>query len=336
MYRCLEIAAHGLGRTAPNPLVGCVIVKDNQIIGEGFHREFGKAHAEVNAIRSVKDPELLKEATLYVNLEPCSHHGKTPPCADLIISSQIPRVVVANEDPNELVAGKGIQKLRDADVQVTTGILREQGEWLNRRFFTFHRLQRPYIILKWAQTEDGFIAPPASHHEEGVFWISGIPSRKIVHQWRAEEMGVLVGKTTVRQDNPQLTVREVKGKNPTRIVLAGNGDIPETARVLDQEAETLFYTYKKGVHKDAVLLQSETDNLPFVLKDLHQRQIQSVLVEGGHAVLSQFIEHDLWDEARIFYAPHRIKQGVRAPFISGNETGRHQIGSDTLVILRNE
>ena len=311
MRRALELAALGLGAVSPNPLVGCVIVHEDRIIGEGWHGRFGGPHAEVNAISSVTSKELLSESTLYVNLEPCAHHGKTPPCADLIISSGIKKVVVSNLDPNPLVAGKGISQLKHAGVSVLEGILESEGQFLNRRFFTFFSKQRPYIILKWAETADGFMA--RLNHDSK--WISNQSSRKLVHQYRAQEDAIMVGKNTAYYDNPQLTVRHWEGEHPIRVVLDAKISLGIDLHLFDGKVPTLCYNHLKNEKRTNLefVQGPETGFLEFVLKDLCQRNIQSILVEGGSQLLSNLLRLDLWDEARIFISLIKFEQGLEAP-----------------------
>lgn len=337
LQRCFELAVNGTGHVAPNPLVGCVVVKDGQIIGEGWHREFGGPHAEVHAIVhaiQAAGEASLHESTLYVNLEPCAHHGKTPPCADLIIARGIKKVVISNRDPFEAVNGKGIEKLRAAGIDVSSGILEKEGAFLNRRFFTFHKKHRPYIILKYAQTSDGFIAP--SSPDPNKRWISGPLSKKIVHKWRAEEAAIMVGSATAVNDNPQLTVREWKGRNPVRIVIDRIGVLPARLHVLDQSVPTLVYTTHSRTNEpnlEYIQLADDPDFLNRLLGDLHRRNIQSVIVEGGRRLLQLFIDKGYWDEARIFTSRNSMTEGIPAPAITGNIRQEETIGDDRLTHL---
>lgn len=334
MQRALELAANGLGRVSPNPLVGCVIVHDDTIIGEGWHEQYGSPHAEVNAIHSVKDPSLLPYATLYVNLEPCSHHGKTPPCADLIVEKNIGRVVIANGDPNPLVTGRGIRKLQESGIAVEQGVLEQEGRQLNRRFFTFMEQQRPYIILKWAQTQDGFIARENFDSK----WISNELSRKLVHKWRAEEDAVMVGTHTALYDNPRLNVRDWEGRDPVRIVVDKDRKVPVASHLFDQSQSTLCYNAietRSDEYNQFIQLDFSSDIIPQVLKDLHRRKVQSVIVEGGARLLTAFITGGWWDEARIFTGTQHFGNGIAAPDITGQETDRLSIEEDTLQVLVN-
>lgn len=328
LLRCLELASGGLGHVAPNPLVGCVIVRNNRIIGEGFHRQYGGPHAEVNAVHAVKEPELLRGATVYVNLEPCAHYGKTPPCADLLIRSQVKRVVIGTVDPFEKVAGKGIEKLRSAGIEVTTGVLEEACNHLNRRFFTFHRKQRPYIVLKWAQSRDGLIAPLSGSKQ-----ISGEISRRLVHKWRSEEAAILVGKNTAMADDPQLNVRFWGGRDPVRIVLDRQLQLPAGLRVFDGTQPTLLFSYVlPGANSNVqhVTVAAGEEFLPAVFRELYAQQIQSVLVEGGAGVLGELLKTGLWDEARVFTAPQVLGQGVQGPLIRGRLVQEEKSGNDLL------
>ncbi len=317
MRRCLELAKLGIGTTAPNPMVGSVIVYEGKIIGEGYHKKCGEAHAEVNAINSVKNPELLEKATLYVNLEPCAHHGKTPPCSDLIVRKKIPRVVIGCVDSFAKVAGKGIEKLKKGGCDVTLGVLEKESRWLNRRFFTFHEKKRPYIILKWAETKDGFIDKKRKSEETvEQNWITNQLSKKLVHKWRTEEAAFMVGRKTVKKDNPQLTVRDWVGRNPARIVLDQKLKLSKDLKIFDNQSNTLIFNAKKEEQKDNLhylKIDYEKDVLAQLMQRLYELEIQSVVVEGGEQLLSGFIKKNLWDEARIFVGNKYFKAGVRAP-----------------------
>ncbi len=343
MSRAIEIARNGLGPTAPNPMVGAILVHDGQLIGEGFTSPYGGPHAEVNAIGSVADKALLKKATLYVTLEPCSHFGKTPPCADLIIEHKIPSVVVGLLDPHEKVAGQGIEKLRNAGVDVITGILESECRDHHKRFLTFHEKKRPYIILKWAETADGFIAPDTTERNENLepYWISNSYSRQLTHKWRSEEQAILVGTNTVLEDNPKLDVRQWTGKNPLRVVLDRNLRINGDYHVLDGSHPTVILTeieeasrYRKGV--DYRILDFSKDVIPQICSILHEINILSVLVEGGAQSLQSFIDAGLWDEARIFTGTSSFKKGITAPHLSGKMVASTTIGLDTLKIHYND
>ena len=343
MLRCIEIAQSGLGNTAPNPMVGAVIIHHEKIIGEGFTSPYGGAHAEVNAIQSVVDTSLLKEATLYVTLEPCSHFGKTPPCADLIIKHQIPKVVIGLLDPHERVAGKGIERLKNSGCEVIFGVLEEECREHHKRFLTFHEKKRPYIILKWAETLDGFIAPSKTDRKENPepYWITNPYSRQMVHQWRSEERGILVGTNTVLEDNPKLDVRHWEGKNPFRIVLDNGLKIPEDYNVLDESIPTLVFTevedlsrYLGGVSYE--FLDFSADVAKQICEILPGYNITSVLIEGGSRTLQTFIDEGLWDEARVFTGNTSFKKGIKAPVFSGKLIDSKKIGLDILKYYNND
>ena len=337
MQRCLELAANGLGTTYPNPLVGSVIVVDDKIIGEGWHRKAGEAHAEVNAIQAVEDKSLLEEATIYVNLEPCSHFGKTPPCVDAIIKYRIPNVVIGTSDPNPIVSGNGIQKLFDAGINVTVGVLEKECHFLNRRFFTVQTKKRPYIILKWAESADGYIAPSrdnATNSGEPI-WISSVPSQQIVHKWRTEEHAILVGTTTAITDNPQLTSRTYHGSNPIRIVLDRTQKIPKENYIFDNQAKTILFSEQK-CENSAVLseiIDFSKNIAPQIASILHKHSIISVIIEGGTKTLQTFIDADLWDEARVFKSKTYLRNGVKSPEFSFIPIMRQVSGDDELLIF---
>ncbi len=337
MQRCLELAAKGLGNTESNPLVGAIIVHDHKIIGEGFHQKFGEAHAEVNAINAVNDKSLLKESTIYVSLEPCSHFGKTPPCAELILKSGIPKVVICNTDPHEKVAGEGIKLLEENGVEVIAGVLESNGLWLNRRFFTFHTKQRPYIILKWAENQHGFIDKLREVDDKGVNWITQPETKTITHQWRAEEQAILVGANTVLTDSPSLTVRQASGKNPLRIVIDPNSRIPQNHAFLNSEIETLIASYEphSGIKARGLRLTHEVSVTTQVLNHLHILNINSLIVEGGASTLQHFINENLWDEARVLEGKNDWEKGLKAPTLTGLVSGDFQLGKDRLKIYKN-
>jgi len=322
MLRCMELARLGLGKTAPNPMVGAVIVYNQKIIGEGYHHQCGEAHAEVNAINAVENKDLLSESTLYVNLEPCSHFGKTPPCCDLIIQHKIPKVVICNVDPNRLVKGKGIEKLRNAGIEVIPNILKDEGEELNKRFFMFHRKNRPYIILKWAQTTDGFIdVERLPGQPQRPTWITSEEARMLVHKWRSEEQSIMVGTNTAFLDNPRLNVRDWKGKHPVRILVDRSLRLPQNLHLFDGSIPTLVFTLKEVEEDENTNVEFIT--IPFdeylpehILGELFRRNIQSVIIEGGAKLLTSFIEAELWDETRIFTGHKYFSSGVAAPKIN--------------------
>lgn len=317
--RCIDIAKNGLGTTAPNPMVGCVIVHDSNIIGEGYTSPYGEAHAEVNAINSVKDKSLLKEATLYVTLEPCSHFGKTPPCSNLIIDHGIKNVVIGCVDDNKKVSGQGIAKLKEAGCNVTVGVLENDCKEHHKRFFTFHNKKRPYIILKWAETADGFIAPLHKKVKQPV-WITNQYSRQLVHKWRAEEQAILIGTNTVLEDNPSLTTRDWKGKHPIRIVLDKNKTLSKDFKVFDDNAKTIL------------IKESSADN---ICNLLYKANINSVIVEGGAKTLQLFMNSGLWDEARVFIGQSDFREGIKAPKCKGELIDEQQLLDDTLKIYVN-
>lgn len=344
MNRCLQLAKNGLGTTYPNPLVGSVIVHEGKIIGEGWHRKAGEPHAEVIAINSVTDKTLLKKATLYVNLEPCSHFGKTPPCCDLILANEIPTIVIGSIDLHSKVAGSGIQKLKEQGKNVIVGVLEDACLVLNKRFFTYHSKNRPYIILKWAETKDGFIAPlnrttQLEHTELKPIWITNPYSRQLVHQWRSEEEAILVGTTTVLTDNPQLNTRDWSGGNPIRILLDKSGKISSNFNVKDNTQRTLIFTeqenYKNSnfTHYESVIFDK---NLIFnILKICHEKNITSILVEGGRETLQSFIDVNAWDEVRLFIGNQNFGTGIKAPLLETKTGFEYAITEDKLKIFYN-
>ncbi len=337
--RCLELAKNGLGNVAPNPLVGCVIVHNDEIIAEGYHKEYGGPHAEVNAINSVKDKSLLTESTLYVNLEPCSHHGKTPPCADLIIENKIPKVVIGIKDPFVEVAGKGIEKLKNAGIEVEIDILIDKCQNLNKRFFTFHQKKRPYIILKWAETLDGFIDLPREKCESpNVNWITDTKLKALVHKWRSEEPAIMVGSNTAINDNPKLNVREWTGKNPLRILLDPELETPTDFNIFDNSTPALIFTTKETESKENiefVMLNKDTDYLNQVIETLYKKQIQSVIIEGGKMLLESFIKSGLWDEVRVFVGNKIFTKGLKAPNLNLEAVSKTNLLDDKLLIFQN-
>jgi len=339
MNRCLDLASLGKGRVAPNPMVGCVLVKNGHIIGEGFHQKYGEAHAEVNAIRSVKNQADLKDATIYVSLEPCSHFGKTPPCADLIIQSGIPRVVIAQRDPNPKVAGNGIKKLKEAGIEVIEDILKTEARELNRRFLTYHEKKRPYLILKWAMTADGYMDTVNKTNKRGVFWISSPETKKMVHKWRSEEDAIMIGKKTLEVDNPSLDTRDYFGSDPLRVILSGTGDFDMSNNVFSDGKKTLII----GEHN----LSSDTESVEMVkpnfedfigstLSALYKRKISSVLVEGGAFTLQRYLESRIWDEARIIQSNHTLGGGLSAPQIPFQPDRIENFGRDRIYYYRNK
>lgn len=343
ILRCIQIAQNGLGSTAPNPMVGAVVVHNHKIIGEGYTSPYGGAHAEVNAIESVTDKALLKEATIYVTLEPCSHYGKTPPCADLILKYQIPKIVIGLLDPHKKVGGKGVQKLKDAGCEVIVGVFEKECREHHKRFLTFQEKNRPYIILKWAETADGFIAPDNMLRKKTKepFWITNTYSKQLVHKWRAEEQSILVGTNTVLEDNPKLDVRNWSGKNPTRIVLDRSLKISSSFHVLDNSVKTIVFTevkdktkYTKGI--DYIIIDYSNKIAVQICNALHQLNIQSIFIEGGSQTLQSFIDEDLWDEARVFIGTSTFKTGTIAPSLTGSIISSEQIETDTLKTFLND
>jgi diaminohydroxyphosphoribosylaminopyrimidine deaminase/5-amino-6-(5-phosphoribosylamino)uracil reductase len=337
MFRCIELALAGLGSVSPNPLVGCVVVHEDRIIGEGYHIQYGKPHAEVNAITSVQDKSLLTQAELYVSLEPCSHWGKTPPCVDLIIENKIPRVIIGAQDPYEEVNGRGIEILRNAGIEVVTNVLEDECRELNKRFFTYETQQRPYIILKWAETADGFIA----REDHSSKWISSMPSRLLVHKWRSEEDAIMVGTNTAIYDNPQLTSRDISGKNPLRVVLDRNNRIPAGHHLFNSEEATLVFTGTDSDNAHNVsFIKADFDSpdlLQIVLANLYALRVQSLIVEGGSRLLQSFIDQDLWDEARIFRSnAAQFGKGIQSPQLTGKLTDTIAVDTDILYTYRNK
>lgn len=338
MFRCIQLAKNGLGSTYPNPLVGSVIVHENKIIGEGWHYESGKPHAEVNAIDSVEDKSLLKDATIYVSLEPCSHFGKTPPCADRIISEGIRKVIIGSTDPNPQVSGNGIRKLQNAACEVVSGVLKEDCDELNKRFFTFHSKKRPYIILKWAQTSNGYLAPDFRRNEKAPVWITNKISRQLVHKMRAEEGAILVGSNTIIADDPSLTVRNWDGPSPLRIVLNGTASLPPSSKIFDGQVPTLIFepsALQSNYDHVEIISTDDKKVLPLLCEELFRRNIQSLIVEGGATTLSGFIDSNLWDEAHIFEGSVKFENGISAPGLVGKITSKATMGTDSLRILKN-
>ena len=338
--RCIELAQNGFGTTYPNPMVGSVIVYEGKIIGEGWHKKAGEPHAEVNAVNSVKDKSLLKKATIYVSLEPCSHFGKTPPCCDLIIANKIPNVVVGTVDPNEKVAGRGIKRLIENGINVTVGVLEDECNELNKRVFTFHQKKRPYIILKWAESRDGFLAPEKEiNQERKPIWITNQYSRQLVHKWRSEEQAILVGTQTVIDDNPKLNTRDWSGNNPVRVVLDQNNRISKDNFVFDDTVKTIVFTKSENnLSTENTIFEKIDFNEKMVsqiLDVLYQHQIQSIIIEGGRQTLQSFIDSDLWDEARIFIGTTIFGKGVKAPIIQKSNIFKTTIQNDELLYIIN-
>ncbi|WP_185868925.1 bifunctional diaminohydroxyphosphoribosylaminopyrimidine deaminase/5-amino-6-(5-phosphoribosylamino)uracil reductase RibD [Blattabacterium cuenoti] len=331
MKRAIQLAKNGLGMTSPNPMVGCVIERNGFIISEGWHYKKGINHAEVNAINRVQDKDLFLDSTLYVTLEPCVHFGRTSPCVDLIIKNNIPRVVIGIKDPCDKVRGLGVQKLKEIGIEVIENVLKNQCRILNKRFFTFHEKNRPYIILKWAQSHDGFID---SNNKKESF-ISGIYAKQLNHKWRSEEDSILVGRKTVLNDNPKLNVREWFGSNPIRIFLDKELRISTSSFILDGSQKTIIFTEKKNkTQKNTEYIQISFDKkiINHILNFLYKRNILSLIVEGGKETLESFIKENIWDECRIFICEKTLKNGLKAPKIGGNLFQKINIGNDKLCI----
>jgi diaminohydroxyphosphoribosylaminopyrimidine deaminase/5-amino-6-(5-phosphoribosylamino)uracil reductase len=344
MQRCIQLAELGKGNTAPNPMVGAVIVYNNKIIGEGYHRKYGEAHAEVNAINSVVNKNLLQKSTIYVSLEPCSHFGKTPPCANLIVDLDIPNVVIGAIDTASHVSGQGIKILKSANINVTVGVLEKECKMLNKRFFTFHEKKRPYIILKWAQTKDGFIdIIRSANNAKQPTWITNEYSKTLVHKWRAEEQAILIGTNTAKKDNPSLTTRNWFGKNPLRIVLDRELKLDPKLSIFNDDAETLIITdilnkkcRKKIYSKNSsiVFVDYKKDFYTQLFKALNKKSILSIIIEGGEQVLNSFIKNEYWDEARIFEGNKEFKNGIHAPKLNCLVTLNEQLGNSKLGFVK--
>ncbi len=339
MARCLQLALNGEGSTYPNPLVGSVIVYKDRIIGEGFHLKAGEPHAEIHAINSVKDKSLLSKSTLYVNLEPCAHLGRTPPCSLAIINNKIPRVVIGCIDTFSKVAGKGIEMMRNAGVEVTTGILEKESRFVNRRFFTFHEKKRPYVILKWAQTVDGFIDIERGENAEAQpTWITNEWARRAVHRQRSSEQAVLVGKNTVMKDNPSLTLRNWKGIPPKRVVIDKKLELSRTLKIFSGREKTLVLNEIKDDKRDNIAY-IKTDfsgnSAGNILTALYEQEIQSVVIEGGRHTLNSFIEKGLWDEAFVYVGEKWFEKGVKAPILMNKPIEKHDFGDSKLYVFRN-
>lgn len=341
MCRCLDLARLGIADVSPNPMVGCVIVLNDKIIGEGYHRKFGQAHAEPNAVSDVferfgeKATEMLRDATVYVNLEPCAHFGKTPPCADLLIRHSVRRVVIGNRDPFAGVNGLGIDKLRNAGIKVVTNILEEESRALNIRFFTRIENQRPFVILKWAETANGYFAPKDGKQR----WISGDLAKRLNHKWRTEEDAILVGKNTALNDNPELNVRNWIGKNPVRLLIDKDLQVPTSHILFNDIAKTIIFNEVKTEVVENIHY-IEMEDMQYYLPQkicfqLYLMDIQSVIVEGGLNLLTQFLNANLWDEARIFKSSIAWENGLRAPIINTNLLEMEDLGEDKLYIYKN-
>ncbi|MFY0594076.1 MAG: bifunctional diaminohydroxyphosphoribosylaminopyrimidine deaminase/5-amino-6-(5-phosphoribosylamino)uracil reductase RibD [Roseivirga sp.] len=333
MRRALELAEFGRGTTSPNPMVGCVIVGQDEIIGEGYTQPAGQDHAEVQAVKSVEDQARLIGATAYVTLEPCSHFGKTPPCADLLVRKQLKRVVIGTIDSNPEVGGKGVARLKAAGIEVEVGVLEQDCREMNVRFFTSLEANRPFIILKWAQTADGFVARKNFDSK----WISNQESRALVHQWRGEEDAIMVGTNTAHYDNPRLNVRDWSGKDPVRVVIDKQLRLSKDLNLFDGHQPTLVYndTQTSEANNVSFVRVNNGDYLSSILKDLNGRGIQSIIIEGGSGLLNSFITQNLWDEARIFSTQTVFNEGIAAPKIAGDLISSKSIGTDKLNFYSN-
>lgn len=334
MHRCIQLAQMGEGHVSPNPLVGCVIVHNDKIIGEGYHRQYGGPHAEVHAIASVKNPELLPESTIYVSLEPCAHYGKTPPCALLIIEKRIKHVVIGCRDPFPMVNGKGVELLKNAGITVTLGVLEQECMALNRRFFTYHQKQRPYIILKWAESADGYIDKDRAAGNQLPTWITNAQCRTLVHKQRAAEDAVMIGTNTAMLDNPSLTVREWAGKNPVRIVLDRNLRLPQNLTIFDEQSTNIIFTEKTGLNQGPtqyITIDFSHDIIPQILTALHRQNIISVVVEGGTQLLQTFIDGGYYDEIYRYIGNVLFKGGTKAPQLAVQPKTETTIGEVKLL-----
>lgn len=332
MQRCVDLAYLGQGNVSPNPMVGCVIVKNGLIIGEGYHSEYGGKHAEIKAIESVLDQKEIENSTVYISLEPCVHHGKTPPCVNELINRKIKIAVIGSRDSNPIVGGKGIESLKRAGIEVHENVLSEACRTLNKRFFTFHEKRRPYVILKWAQTSDGYLDKNREIGEKGINWISSPESKVLVHKWRSEEQSILVGRNTIMNDNPSLTVREISGKNPTRIVIDSQLQLSKDVNIFSKDAPTLVFNRLKNDQTDGVewIKISETST-KHILDELFKRNIQSVLVEGGSRTLQYFIIDNVWDEARVIVGDVKFGDGVKAPIMNKVPSRAHQFSDHDTI-----
>tara|TARA_B100001057_G_scaffold479314_1_gene550802 strand:+ start:3385 stop:4404 length:1020 start_codon:yes stop_codon:yes gene_type:complete len=331
MKRCIELASKNIGYTYPNPLVGSVLVYKDKIIGEGSHSKYGESHAEVNAINSVKDKSLLNDSTLYVNLEPCNHYGKTPPCTEAIINNNIKKVVIGSQDPNKLVNGSGIEKLRSNGCNVSVGIMNKECNELNKRFFTYHKLKRPYIILKWAESKDGYISPIKSFKTlKKVNWISGEDAKKLSHRWRSQEHSILVGVQTIIDDDPILTTRFVEGRSPIRFVLDPNSRIPKDSKILSDNVKTTIFSKKENKLIPNYTKAIEFDNINSIVESIYKTNIHSIIVEGGTKTINHFLLNNLWDSIRVFKSKAKIGKGIKGPNVNLEEFTMTNLQDDIL------
>ncbi len=335
MKKCLELAKKGEGKVSPNPMVGCIITHNSKIIGKGYHKKYKTEHAEVNAINSVKNKDLLKEADLYVNLEPCSHHGNTPPCSDLIIKYKIKNVYIGSRDIYpEVVKNSSIDKMRREGINVKVGILESKCKELNKRFYLFHEKKRPFIILKWAESKDGFIAPKK---QKQPLWLTSKKSKKFVHFQRSIENGIIIGRVTAEKDNPMLNVRGIKNAiNPTRIIIDKNLKLSNTLNIFNDQAKTIIVNTVKNLEIGSNLfLKINFDNfIKELMLELYKLNILSVIIEGGSKTLNTFISENIWDEAYVFSSNIILKDGIKAPRIKGEIKQKHNIDTDILKIYK--
>lgn len=334
--RCLSLAEKGKGKVSPNPMVGAVIVHNDLIIGEGYHQKYGESHAEVNAIKNVKDKSLLKHATLYVSLEPCNHHGKTPPCCDLIIENKIPRVVIGCKDSYKEVNGKGIEKLIASGIEVEIGILEKKCLALNKRFFTFHEKKRPYIILKWAKSQDGFMDRKRQNKKVGINWITQPETKCLTHKWRAQEDAILVGKNTIINDNPSLTTRSYDGENPLRVVLDLNKELNKTTQLFNDNIKTIIVNSKTAEKLDHIeyVKFNKKELLRNLMQFLYKRNIQSIIIEGGKKTIESFLKEDLWDEAKVLTGETFFEDGLAAPTLKKTPEHTFYFSTDRIDIFK--
>lgn len=335
MQRCIDLAKQGIGKVAPNPMVGAVIVLNGKILGEGYHQFYGGNHAEVNAVNNVQDKSLLRDATIYVSLEPCAHFGKTPPCVNLIIEHQFRKVVIGCTDSFSEVSGKGIERLKRAGIEVQLGVLEKECRELNKRFFTFHEKNRPYIILKWAQSKDGFIDKKRDEDDTGINWISSPETQVLVHKWRSEEQSILVGRKTVQNDNPSLTVREVTGRNPLRILIDSQLKTNLDSNIFGDAAPTIILNKIKSEVSGNIewIKLSELDTAS-ILNVLAEKEIQSVFIEGGSKTLQHFIIDNCFDEARVIVGDTFFKEGLKAPRIPLIPSESFRFSKDEIYIYK--
>jgi diaminohydroxyphosphoribosylaminopyrimidine deaminase/5-amino-6-(5-phosphoribosylamino)uracil reductase len=336
MQRCIELAQLGIRDVYPNPMVGAVIVHEGKVIGEGYHQHYGEAHAEVNAVNSVRDKSILKEATIYVSLEPCAHHGKTPPCADLLVKHQFKKVVIGCKDTFSEVAGKGIKRLEENGIEVLVGVLENKCRVLNKRFFTFHENKRPYVILKWAETQDGFIDKIRTDNTQEINWITQPETKTLVHQWRSEEQAILIGSTTALNDNPSLTVRNVKGKNPIRILIDRSLKVNSKTAIFNSESTTIILNELKNEELGNLkYIQLSDFSAKSILDTLYKENIQSVIIEGGTKTIQHFIDENLWDEARVLVGKTTFNEGIKAPELTIRPKSHAKFYGDTIYHYQN-